>query len=82
MMAQGQSDFIQFILIHMKYYTLKQKEKALPVLVLRFGLTTNLLSAYALSFPIHSCLSVAEALLAFQLINTQKNSQLNQSVND
>lgn len=62
MMAQGQSDFIQFILIHMKYYTLKQKEKALPVLVLRFGMTTNLLSAYALSFPIHSCLSVAKRL--------------------
>lgn len=27
-MAQGQSDSIQFILIHMKYYTLKKKRKS------------------------------------------------------
>lgn len=33
-MAQGQRDSIQFILIHMKYYTLKRKEKALPIPVL------------------------------------------------
>lgn len=27
-MAQGQSDSIQFILIHMKYYTFKKKRKS------------------------------------------------------
>lgn len=28
MMAQGQSNSIQFILIHMKYYTLKKKRES------------------------------------------------------